>query len=347
MGRTVRGFCPLDCADTCAWSVEVDDEGRAVALRPDKEHPITAGALCGKVNRYLDALHGPDRLLYPMRRVGPKGSRELVRISWDEAIERVAAGLRSAIDEAGPESVLPYYYAGTMGLVQGWTLGPRLFRHLGASRLQTTICSAAYSAASKHTLGASVGYDPEDLVHARLVLLWGANPLNAAMHQWKFVAEAKARGAHVVAIDPIRSDSAARCDEHVAPLPGTDGALALGLMRHVLDVGAEDRAWPDAHTVGWPELEARLADWPVERAAAVCGLDVGVVRALGDRLAQTRPTAIRIGLGLQRHGGAAAEVAPVAGHGGDRQDRPAGGALGSTAMVDPSPPAGRSSRSPP
>ena len=265
--RSVRGFCPLDCPDTCAWHVDVDGAGRVAGVRADTQHPITAGALCGKVSRYLDAVNGPDRLLHPLRRVGPKGCGEFVRIGWQEAIERVAAGLQRSLDQAGPESILPYYFAGTMGLVQGWTLGPRLFCHLGASRLQTTICSAAYSSAAKHTLGGSVGYDPEDLEYARLVLLWGMNPLNSAVHQWKFVNRARAQGAHVVAIDPIRTDSAARCDEHIAPLPGTDGALALGLMRAVLDAGAEDRPWLEAHTVGWPSLEERLADWPVERAA--------------------------------------------------------------------------------
>lgn len=306
-------------------------------LRPDMQHPITAGALCGKVSRYLDAVNGPDRLLHPLRRVGPKGSGEFVRIGWEEAIARVATGLERSLAQAGPESILPYYFAGTMGLVQGWTLGPRLFRHLGASRLLTTICSAAYTSAAQHTLGASVGYDPEDLEHARLILLWGMNPLNSAVHQWKFISRARAQGAHVVAIDPIRTDSAARCDQHIAPLPGTDGALALGLMRAVVDAGAEDRPWLEAHTVGWPSLEARLTDWPVERAAEICGLDVAVVRSLGSRLAETRPTAIRVGLGLQRHGGAGAAcraILAIPALTGDWR-HVGGGVVGSTGGLQP------------
>lgn len=282
-----------------------------MALRGDRDHPFTAGALCGKVNRYLDAVYAPDRLLHPLRRVGRKGEGRFERISWDEALAEVAEGLQGAIDRHGPESLLPYFYAGTMGRIQGWSLGPRLFRHLGASRLLTNLCSGAASAAAAVTLGGSVGYDPEDLVHARLVLLWGMNPLNANVHQWKFLLEARERGAHVVAIDPLRSESAARCDEHVAPLPGTDAALALGLMRAVLDEGVEDRDYLDRYTVGWPQLEERLAEWPVERAADVCGLDVDVVRRLGHRLAGTRPTAIRVGLGLQRHGGAGAAVRAI------------------------------------
>jgi anaerobic selenocysteine-containing dehydrogenase len=309
--RLVSGFCPLDCPDTCAWQIEVGEDGRARSLRGDREHPFTAGALCGKVNRYLDAVYAPDRLLHPLRRVGRKGEGRFERISWDEALQLVAQGLQRAIDEHGAESILPYYYAGTMGRIQGWTLGLRLFRYLGASRLLANLCSAASSEAATMTLGASVGYDPEDIVHAKLVILWGTNPLNANVHQWKFLLEARARGAHIVAIDPIRSESATRCDEHIAPLPGTDAALALGLMRAVLDHGAADRDYLERYTVGWRELEQRLGEWPVERAATICGLGVDVVHALGRRLAETRPTAIRIGLGLQRHGGAGAAVRAI------------------------------------
>jgi anaerobic selenocysteine-containing dehydrogenase len=309
--KVVRGFCPLDCPDTCAWHIEVDESGRAVAMRADRDHPFTAGALCAKVNRYLDAVYSPDRLLYPLRRVGRKGEGRFERISWDDALRLTAEGLRGAIERHGPESVLPYYYAGTMGYVQGWTLGPRLFRHLGASRLLLNLCSGAAHAACNATLGAPVGYDPEDVVNARLVLLWGTNPLNANVHLWKFLLEARRRGAQLVAIDPLRSESAERCDEHIAPLPGTDAALALGLMRAVLDEGAADVDWLEQYTVGWPELEERLAEWPVERAARVCDLDVEVVRALGRRLASTRPTAIRLGLGMQRHGGAGAAIRAV------------------------------------
>jgi anaerobic selenocysteine-containing dehydrogenase len=310
MAVTVRGACPLDCPDTCSWLVTVE-HGRAIDLRGDREHPFTRGALCGKVDHYLDALYDPNRLLHPLRRVGAKGEGRFERISWDEALELVAGGLRDAIERHGPESVLPYYHAGTMGMIQGRTMGDRLFAALGASRLALTICDGAAQEALATTLGAPVGYDPEDLGLARLVVLWGANPLASNVHQWRFVLEARERGAYVETIDPLRTDTARRSDEHVAPLPGTDGALALGLMRAVLDAGAEDRDWLTRHAIGWPELEERLAEWPVERAAAVCGLDEALVRALGDRLAETRPAALRIGLGLQRHGGAAAAIRAI------------------------------------
>ena len=233
--------------------------------------------LCGKVDHYLDALHDPERLLYPMRRVGEKGEGRFERIGWDDAIGAVAEGIRGASERFGPESVLPYYYAGTMGWIQGWTMGPRLFAGLGASRLATTICDAAAQEALTATTGV-VGFDPEEIGRARLILLWGMNPLSTNVHQWRFVLEARKQGAHIVTIDPIRTDTAARSDEHLAPLPGTDAALALGLMRAVLDAGAVDRSWLRAHAVGWEALETRLAEWPVARAAAICGLDEAVVR---------------------------------------------------------------------
>ena len=309
--RIVKGTCQLDCPDACGFLVEVDEDGRAVALRGNPDHPFTAGALCGKVNRSLDGIYGDDRLLYPLRRVGAKGEGRFERTSWDDAIELTAAGLQRAIDAHGPESVLGLYFGGTMGHVQGWSFGPRFFAHLGGSRLDPNMCDGAAVAACEYTLGGSVGYDPEDVVHSKLIVLWGINTLTANVHHWKFVREAQRRGAYTVAIDPIRTTTADHCDEHIAPLPGTDGALALGLMRVLLDEGAEDRDWLEAHTVGWPELKRRLAEWPVERAAAECGLEPGTVRELGLRIARTRPTALRVGLGLQRTGGGGAAIRAI------------------------------------
>ncbi|WP_433318798.1 molybdopterin-containing oxidoreductase family protein [Micromonospora chersina] len=313
MARTTHpGACPLDCPDTCVWQLTVED-GRAVALRGDRDHPFTRGALCGKVNRYLDAVNGPDRLTTPYVRTGPKGAGRVAYrpASWAEAVDRVAAGLRASIERDGPEAVLPYYFAGTMGHVQGWTMGQRLFAHLGASRLDTTICTGAARAALRSIYGSSIGFEPESIVAAKLIVLWGANPLATNLHLWPFVQQARERGAYLVTIDPLRTDTAARSDEHLAPLPGTDAALALGLMRHVRDAGAADEEWLAAHTVGWPELSARLDEWPVERAAAECGLPVEVLRRLGDRIATTRPTAVRVGLGLQRHQGAGQAIRAI------------------------------------
>lgn len=305
MKRIVNGACPLDCPDTCAWQIDVED-GRAVRMRGRKDHPYTRGSLCGKVNRYLEAVYAPDRLTVPLRRIGPKGEGRFQEIDWDEAIGLAAAGVRTTIDRHGPEAVLPYYYAGTLGAVQGWSLGQRLFKHLGATRLGTTICTGAATAAMKVTMHRPVGVDPEDFVHAKLILIWGANLLTSNMHQWHFIHEAQRNGAHVVAIDPLPTDTAARCDQHLQLLPGTDAALAMGLMGELVAAGAADEEWLAECAVGWEPLRARLADWDATRAAEICGLDVQDVRGLAERMITTRPTAIRMGLGLQRHGGAGA-----------------------------------------
>src|SRR3954453_23050321 len=198
MGTIVRGACPLDCPDTCSWLVEVEG-GRAVGLRGDRSHPLTHGALCPKVNRYLDAVNGPGRVTQPLGRIGAKGGGAFEEISCGEALAPGAAGLRSAIERHGLDAVLPYYFAGTEGMVQGWIMGPRLFAALGASRLRTTICTAAAGAALDATYGDSVGMDPEDFEHARLVILWGANLLSTNLHQWRFVLAAQRAGAHIVA----------------------------------------------------------------------------------------------------------------------------------------------------
>ena len=309
MRTTHVGACPLDCPDTCSWLLEAED-GRVVSIRGNKAQPFTHGALCGKVNRYLDHLNG-DRVLHPLVRTGAKGEGRFARVSWDDALDRVAEGLQRTIDRHGPEAILPFFFAGSMGMIQAFGLPQRILYALGTSRLDTTICTAAWRAAATATIGGEVCIDPETLPAARLIVIWGANPLSTGIHVWKYVLEARAAGAYVVCIDPLRSPTAERCDEHVAPRPGTDAALALGLMRVIRDAGAADEEWLAAHAVGWPELAARLDEWPVERAAAICGLPEDVVRALGDRLATTRPSAVMVGLGLQRHGGAGSAVRAI------------------------------------
>ncbi len=309
MTTTHVGCCPLDCPDTCSWLLDVDD-GRVVGIRGNRDQPFTAGALCGKVNRYLDHLDG-ERLLYPQVRVGAKGEGRFVRVSWDEALDRAAAGLRRVIDEHGAEAILPFFFAGSMGMIQAFGLPQRLLYALGTSRLDTTICTAAWRAAATATIGGQLAIDPEALPASRLIVIWGANPLSTGLHVWKYVLAAREQGAHVVCIDPLRSATAERCDEHIAPHPGTDAALALALMRVVRDAGAADVEWLTAHATGWPQLERRLDDWPVARAAEICRLDAGPIQALGERLAATRPSTVMVGLGLQRHGGAGAAVRAI------------------------------------
>jgi anaerobic selenocysteine-containing dehydrogenase len=327
--RVVRGACPLDCPDTCSWIVSVR-RGEAAALRGDPRHPVTRGWLCGKVAGYLDYARSPDRLLHPMRRVGPKGAAAFVRISWEEALATVAARLREVITAHGPEAIWPYVGSGNMGLIQGiYGAGRRLWNVLGASRHVVTICTVAGGFGTGYTLGDNrVGMDPETLRFSRLVLLWGANALSTHPHLWRPVLEARRRGALVVAIDPIRTRTAAASDWHLAPLPGSDAALALGLLNVVLRERREDRAFLEAHTVGWEAFRRRILEFPPQRAAAVAGLSSESIVALGRRLAETRPTGIRIGIGIQRHGGggmAVRTITSIPGVTGDWR-RPGGGA---------------------
>ena len=233
--RHVHGVCPLDCPDTCSWVVTVED-GRAVKLLGNREHPYTRGALCEKVNRYLEHTRQADRLLWPMRRTGNKGEGRFARISWDEALGEIASRWRAIIERDGPQAIWPYYGTGTLGMIQGLAgAGRRLWNVLGTTQHHLSICMSAGGFATGYTLGDNrMGMDPEGIADARLVILWGANPLVTHHHIWKFVEAARKKGGHVVVIDPVRTRSADQADEHLAVKPGTDAALALGLLHIVV-----------------------------------------------------------------------------------------------------------------
>jgi anaerobic selenocysteine-containing dehydrogenase len=310
--RQVRGVCALDCADSCSWIVTVDGD-RPVALRGDPEHPYTRGVLCNKVADYLAYARSPDRLLHPMRRVGSKGSGEFTRISWDEALATIATRLGDVIARHGAEAIWPFLGTGSMGMLQGaYGAGRRLWNVLGASSHVQTICTIAGGFGTGYTLGNNrVGMDPETLRLSKLVVLWGANTLTTHHHLWRSILEAKRNGATIVAIDPIRTRTAAAADWHLAPLPGSDAALALGLLHVVLAEGREDHAFLAEHTVGWDAFRERIVAFPPERAAAITGLPADAIVELGKRLAHTRPTGIRIGIGLQRHGGGGMAVRTI------------------------------------
>lgn len=301
---TVLGACPLDCPDTCGWRVTVRD-GAAVALRGDREHGFTRGSLCTKVNRYLEHAAAPDRIRFPMRRVGPKGSGRFERITWDAALDEISLRLSEIVDRYGGEAVWPFWGMGTLGLLQGVSGSPgrRLFNVLGASHHDPTICSVAGGAGLRYPLGTSAGMDTEDFRHARLIILWGTNTLTTGHHLWRFVQAAQRDGAYLVAIDPLRTRTAAQADEHLAPIPGTDAALALGLLNVIVRLGAEDRAYLDRHTLGWPEFRERIEQYPAEKVAEITGVPAERIVALGERIARTRPTAIRATMGMQRHAG--------------------------------------------
>ena len=310
--RHVRGACPLDCPDTCSWIVTVEDD-RAIKLEADRAHPFTRGALCNKLNDYIAYTQSPERLLYPLRRVGPKGGGGFERISWGEALAEISARLRKVSEEFGAEAIWPYIGSGNMGLIQGvYSAGDRFWNALGASRHSMNVCTIAGGFGTGYTLGNNrVGMDPETLRFSQLIILWGANTLSTNAHLWRSILMARRNGAFLVVIDPVRTRTAAAADCHLAPAPGTDAALALGLMHVVLNEGAEDRDFLAKHTLGWEAFRERILEFSPERVAGICGLPVDSIVALGRRLAHTRPTGIRIGIGMQRHGGGGMAVRTI------------------------------------
>jgi anaerobic selenocysteine-containing dehydrogenase len=308
----IRGACPLDCPDTCSWIVTIKN-GEPIALGGDSAHPYTRGSLCNKVADYLTYVRSPDRLLYPMRRVGPKGSGQFTRISWDEALDRIAAEFDDVTAKYGSEAIWPFVGAGNMGLIQGiYGAGRRYWNVLGTSRHVVTICTITGGFGTGYTLGDNrVGMDPETLRHSKLVVLWGANVLSTNPHLWRPILEARKNGASVVSIDPIRTRTAAASDWHLAPIPGSDAALALGLLHVVLSEGKEDRQFIDERTIGWDAFRQRILKFPPSHAASITGLSTESIVKLGQRLAGTRPTGIRIGIGIQRHGGGGMAVRTI------------------------------------
>ena len=294
----VRGACPHDCPDTCALVTTVEN-GRAVRVQGNTEHPQTGGVLCTKVTRYPERVYHPERLLQPMRRVGPKGSGQFEPVGWDEALDAIAHRL-SAIADHAPEAILPYSYAGTMGLVQGESMDRRFFHRLGASLLDRTICASAGAEGLTQTLGGKVGMKVEHFAEAQLILIWGSNAIGSNLHFWRHVQEAKRRGARIVCIDPRRTETAEKCHEHIALRPGTDAALAFALMHECILHDRLDHDYLERHTLGWAALRERALQWPPARAAEVCGVPEAQIRALAHDYGTIQPAAIRLNYGMQR-----------------------------------------------
>ncbi|HZF40069.1 MAG TPA: molybdopterin oxidoreductase family protein, partial [Blastocatellia bacterium] len=305
----VRGACPHDCPDTCSFFVTVED-GRAVKIEGAKDHPTTDGFLCTKVNRYLERTYSPQRVLYPMKRAGEKGKGIFERISWDEALDTIAAKFKEiAADD--PQAILPYSYAGTMGLVQSQSIDRRFFHKLGASLLARTICADAGAAGYRATIGLSMGTDPERFSDAKLIIIWGSNVITSNVHLWPKILEAKRKGAKVIAIDPYRSLTAEKCDEHLAVLPGTDGALALAMMNVIVRENLLDHDYVERYTLGFDLLRERVMEYPPSRAAAITGLSEEAIVNLAREYATTKPAAIRLNYGLQRHAGGGMAVRAI------------------------------------
>lgn len=310
--RIVRGACPHDCPDTCATLTTVQG-GRATRIAGDPDHPFTSGFLCAKVNRYLERTYHKDRLLHPLKRVGRKGTGAFVRVSWDEAIDEIAERLKAiAASPDGPQSILPYSYAGTMGLVQGSSMDRRFFHLLGASKLDRTICSMAGTVGMRMTIGANLGADGEGIPQSDLVLLWGTNTLTSNPHLWPFITEARKNGARVLAIDPIKTRTAEQCDEWLAIRPGTDAALALAMMHVIFAEGLEDQDYLDRYTLGADQLRERVREYPPERVTTITGLPAERIVELGREFGRSKAAFIRVNYGLQRHYGGGMAVRTIA-----------------------------------
>lgn len=304
--KIVRAVCPHDCPDTCALLVHVED-GKAVAVKGDADHPTTAGVLCTKVSRYTERTYHADRLLYPQKRVGKKGEGKFERISWEEALTTISEKLQ-AVASKDPLAILPYSYAGTMGLLQGDGMAQRFFHKIGASFLDRTICATAGGVGYKYTLGSRIGTDTEQTQNARLILIWGSNPIASNLHFWMRVQEAKRNGAKLIAIDPYRSLTAEKCHQHIALLPGTDAALALGLMHVLIAEDLLDHDYIAQHTLGFEQLRQRVAEWTPQRVAATCGITaeevIQLARDYGHCAQRGEASLIRMNYGVQRvHGG--------------------------------------------
>ena len=287
------------------------EDGVVTSVRGNPEHPFTQGGLCAKVNHYEERVHSPDRVLHPMRRRGPKGRGEFDRISWNEALSEIGERWHALIDEHGPQSIMPYAYMGSGGMLNGAWCGDAFFNRLGATIPEKTFCDSGATTAYLMTMGPAAGLDSESFVHAKYIVLWAHNTLSTALHHWPFIAEAQAKGARVVVIDPVRTRTAKKADWHIAPRPGTDGALALGLMHVIIAEGLHDADYVEKYTLGFDELAERARAFPPEKVADMTGVQADDIRQLAREYATSRPSAIRIGVALERHVGGGQAVRAV------------------------------------
>ncbi|HLN63498.1 MAG TPA: molybdopterin oxidoreductase family protein [Symbiobacteriaceae bacterium] len=295
-----KAVCPHDCWDTCSMLVHVKN-GRAVRVMGDPDNPVTRGYLCVKTNHYEERVYSPDRVLYPMRRTGPKGSGQFERITWDEALREIAQRFQQVSTAFGPEAILPYSYAGTIGVLHYGSMDRRFFHKLGASRLGRTICATAGGEAIVSVTGTKQGPDPEDMVNAKLIVVWGVNVISSNTHQWPIIQEARRRGATLVVIDPYKYKGAREADWHIQPRPGTDTAFVLGVMNVLIAEDLLDHDYIAQYTTGFEQLAQKAAQWTPERAAQVTGVAADDIRKFARLWHASRPGVLRVGYGLQRH----------------------------------------------
>jgi anaerobic selenocysteine-containing dehydrogenase len=300
--KTVLAACPHDCPDTCSMIVTVEND-RVVKVRGNPDHPFTAGRLCVKVNHYEERVHHPDRVLYPLKRSGPKGSGEFTQISWPAALEEIAKRWKDIVQTHGSTAILPYSYLGTEGILNGLNVGDAFFNKLGATISERTFCDSAACTGYMMTVGPSPGTDPESFIHSRYIILWACNTLSTNLHHWPFIAEAQKRGAKIVVVDPVKTRTARQADWHIPIKPGTDGALAMAMINVITAEKLVDRDYVEQYTVGYDELVERAKQFPPEKVARITGIPADDIRTLAREYARTRPSVIRIGVAVERHSG--------------------------------------------
>lgn len=300
--KTVLGACPHDCPDTCSMLVTVEND-RVVKVRGNPDQPFTDGRLCVKVNQYEERIHHADRVLYPLKRTGPKGSGQFARITWQAAMDEIASRWKQTIKEDGPTALLPYSYLGTEGILNGLNSGDAFFNKLGATISERTFCDSGACTAYIMTVGPTPGTDPESFVHSRYIILWACNTISTNLHHWPFLAEAQKRGAKIVVIDPVKTRTARQADWHIAIKPGTDGALAMAMINVITTEGLVDKEYVENYTVGYDELVERAKEYTPEKVASITGIPTDDIRKLARDYATTRPSVIRIGVAIERQSG--------------------------------------------
>ena len=305
-----HGGCPHDCPDTCSMVFEVEN-GKLVGVRGNSDHPMTRGGLCVKLKDYEKRHYHPDRLLYPMRRTGPKGSKKFKRITWDEALAEIVTKWKAIIKEYGAQAIIPYSYLGHQGLVHGLNGGDAFFNRLGATVCERTFCGEGSCTAWLLTVGPTAGLDPESYVHSKYIVLWACNSVSTNLHHWHIVQDAKKKGAKVVVIDAYKSRTAKQADWHICPRPGTDGALAMAVINSIIDQGLVDQNYVDKYTVGYQELAGRARPRTPEWAEKITGVSAADIRKLARELATEQPAAIRMGVALERHYGGGQTIRAV------------------------------------
>jgi anaerobic selenocysteine-containing dehydrogenase len=307
---TVNAACPHDCPDNCAMKVHVAD-GKVVRVTGHPDHPMTRGGLCVKVNHYEERVYSPDRVLYPMKRVGPKGSGRFERISWREALDTIATRWKTLIGTHGPQSILPYCYMGNAGLVSGPWSGDPFFNHLGASINERTFCDSGSITAYVMTVGPTAAFDPESFEHSKYIIIWASNTISTNLHLWPIIAQAQKNGAKVVVIDPMRTRTAKEADWHIAIKPGTDAALALAMINVIITEGLHDKDYVERYTTGFDELAQRAALYKPDGVEAITGIPAADIRNLAREFATSQPAAIRIGVAIERHTGGGQAVRAI------------------------------------